>query len=42
MTAKRKPPVRAVAPAPIVAEREQRPPVEAIRAAAFAQFAERG
>jgi AcrR family transcriptional regulator len=41
MTAKRKP-VRAVVPAPIVAEREQRPPVEAIRAAAFAQFAERG
>ncbi len=41
MTAKRKP-VRAVAPVPIAAEREQRPPVEAIRAAAFAQFAERG
>jgi AcrR family transcriptional regulator len=41
VTAKRKP-VRAVVPAPIVAEREQRPPVEAIRAAAFAQFAERG
>ena len=41
MTAKRKP-VRAVVPAPVVAEREQRPPVEAIRAAAFAQFAERG
>lgn len=28
--------------APAVAERESRPPVEAIRAAAFAQFAERG
>ena len=41
MTAKRKP-VRVVPPVPIVAEREQRPPVEAIRAAAFAQFAERG
>ena len=41
MTAKRKP-VRVVAPAPVAAEREQRPPVEAIRAAAFAQFAERG
>jgi AcrR family transcriptional regulator len=41
MTAKRKP-VRAVPPVPIVAEREPRPPVEAIRAAAFAQFAERG
>lgn len=27
---------------PVVAEREGRPPVEAIRAAAFAQFAERG
>jgi AcrR family transcriptional regulator len=39
---KRKP-VRVVPPAvPLVAEREQRPPVEAIRAAAFAQFAERG
>jgi AcrR family transcriptional regulator len=41
MTAKRKP-ARAVVPAPVVAEREPRPPVEAIRAAAFAQFAERG
>ena len=28
--------------APVVAEREQRPPIEAIRAAAFQQFAERG
>jgi AcrR family transcriptional regulator len=37
---KRKP-VRVVAP-PVVAERDPRPPVEAIRAAAFAQFAERG
>ena len=34
--------VRVAEPSPIVAEREQRPPVEAIRAAAFAQFAERG
>jgi AcrR family transcriptional regulator len=33
--------VRVVA-APVVAERDARPPVEAIRAAAFAQFAERG
>jgi AcrR family transcriptional regulator len=41
MTLKRKP-ARAPVPAPIVADREQRPPVEAIRAAAFAQFAERG
>ncbi len=38
---KRKP-ARTTAAAPIVAEREPRPPVEAIRAAAFAQFAERG
>jgi AcrR family transcriptional regulator len=37
---KRKP-VR-VAAAPVAAERDPRPPVEAIRAAAFAQFAERG
>ena len=37
---KRKP-VRVVAP-PVAAERDPRPPVEAIRAAAFAQFAERG
>lgn len=37
----RRKPVRAVA-VPVVAEREQRPPVEAIRAAAFEQFAERG
>ena len=29
-------------PAEVAAERESRPPVEAIRAAAFAQFAERG
>ncbi|WP_428681451.1 TetR/AcrR family transcriptional regulator [Reyranella sp.] len=29
-------------PAEVIAERESRPPVEAIRAAAFAQFAERG
>ena len=33
---------RTPAPAPVVLDREQRPPVEAIRAAAFAQFAERG
>lgn len=38
---KRKP-ARTAAAAPVVAEREPRPPVEAIRAAAFAQFAERG
>jgi len=38
---KRKP-ARTTEAAPIVAEREPRPPVEAIRAAAFAQFAERG
>jgi AcrR family transcriptional regulator len=38
---KRKP-VRMTATAPVVAEREQRPPIEAIRAAAFQQFAERG
>src|SRR5204862_7822752 len=37
---KRKPVLLAAVPA--VAEREPRPPVEAIRAAAFAQFAERG
>ncbi|CAN5859956.1 TetR/AcrR family transcriptional regulator [soil metagenome] len=37
---KRKPVL--VVAAPPVAEREGRPPVEAIRAAAFAQFAERG
>ena len=37
----RRKPVRVVA-VPVVAERDQRPPVEAIRAAAFAQFAERG
>jgi AcrR family transcriptional regulator len=37
---KRKPVL--VAAVPAVAEREARPPVEAIRAAAFAQFAERG
>jgi AcrR family transcriptional regulator len=41
MTPKRKP-ARTPAPVPVVAEREPRPPVEAIRAAAFAQFAERG
>jgi AcrR family transcriptional regulator len=38
---KQRKPVRVVA-APVVAERDPRPPVEAIRAAAFAQFAERG
>jgi len=38
---KRKP-VRVAPVVPLVAEREQRPPVEAIRAAAFTQFAERG
>jgi AcrR family transcriptional regulator len=38
---KQRKPVR-VAAAPVVAERDPRPPVEAIRAAAFAQFAERG
>ncbi|HET6221956.1 MAG TPA: TetR/AcrR family transcriptional regulator [Dongiaceae bacterium] len=37
---KRKP-VRVVEP-PVIVERDQRPPVEAIRAAAFTQFAERG
>jgi AcrR family transcriptional regulator len=37
----RRKPARVVA-APVIAERDQRPPVEAIRAAAFAQFAERG
>ena len=37
---KRKP--ARVVETPAVAEREQRPPVEAIRAAAFTQFAERG
>lgn len=34
--------VSVVAEEPAIAEREGRPPVEAIRAAAFAQFAERG
>jgi AcrR family transcriptional regulator len=38
---KQRKPLRVVA-APVVAERDPRPPVEAIRAAAFAQFAERG
>ena len=38
---KRKP-ERVEAVAPAVAEREPRPPIEAIRAAAFQQFAERG
>jgi AcrR family transcriptional regulator len=38
---KRKP-VRTAAAVPVAAEREQRPPIEAIRAAAFQQFAERG
>jgi len=38
---KRKP-VRVAAVASAVSEREQRPPIEAIRAAAFQQFAERG
>jgi AcrR family transcriptional regulator len=38
---KRKP-VRTAAAVPVAAEREQRPPIEAIRAAAFKQFAERG
>jgi AcrR family transcriptional regulator len=37
----RRKPVR-VAAVPVIAERDQRPPVEALRAAAFAQFAERG
>lgn len=38
---KRKP-VRTTAAVPVAAEREQRPPIEAIRTAAFQQFAERG
>ena len=38
---KRKP-VRTAAAVPVATEREQRPPIEAIRAAAFQQFAERG
>jgi AcrR family transcriptional regulator len=38
---KRKP-VRTVVALPVASEREQRPPIEAIRAAAFQQFAERG
>jgi AcrR family transcriptional regulator len=38
---KRKP-VRTAVGVPAAAEREQRPPIEAIRAAAFQQFAERG
>lgn len=38
---KRKP-VRTTVAAPVVTERDQRPPIEAIRAAAFQQFAERG
>ena len=38
---KRKP-VRPAVVAPVTTEREQRPPIEAIRAAAFQQFAERG
>jgi AcrR family transcriptional regulator len=38
---KRKP-VRTVVALPVSSEREQRPPIEAIRAAAFQQFAERG
>jgi AcrR family transcriptional regulator len=38
---KRKP-VRVAVVAPVVPEREQRPPIEAIRSAAFQQFAERG
>jgi AcrR family transcriptional regulator len=38
---KRKP-VRTAVVVPAAAEREQRPPIEAIRAAAFQQFAERG
>lgn len=38
---KRKPMRTAVA-VPVASEREQRPPIEAIRAAAFQQFAERG
>ena len=41
MTPKRKA-ARTPTPAPVVVDREQRPPVEAIRAAAFTQFAERG
>ena len=39
---KRKPVRVAEPPADAVAERDPRPPVEAIRAAAFTQFAERG
>jgi len=38
---KRKP-VRPAVVVPVATEREQRPPIEAIRAAAFQQFAERG
>jgi AcrR family transcriptional regulator len=38
---KRKP-ARVAVVVPVVPEREQRPPIEAIRAAAFQQFAERG
>ncbi len=39
---KRKPPQPIIVEPAVVAERDQRPPIEAIRAAAFLQFAERG